>query len=43
MFMVSFREKYKNSLDTSLKNEDEISTATLRLILAAIKRSRYPV
>ena len=37
MFMVSFRENIKNSLDTSLKNRDEISTATLRLILAAIK------
>ena len=35
--MVSFRENIKNSLDTSLKNRDEISTATLRLILAAIK------
>ena len=35
--MVSFRENIKNSLDTSLKNRDEISTATLGLILAAIK------
>ena len=37
MFMVSFRENIKNSLDKSLKDRDEISTATLRLILAAIK------
>ena len=35
--MVSLRENIKNSLDTSLKKRDEISTATLRLILAAIK------
>ena len=35
--MVSFRENIKNSLDKSLKERDEISTATLRLILAAIK------
>ena len=35
--MVSFRENIKNSLDKSLKDRDEISTATLRLILAAIK------
>ena len=31
--MVSFRENIKNSLDKSLKERDEISTATLRLIL----------
>ena len=35
--MVSLRENIKNSLDTSLKKRDEVSTATLRLILAAIK------
>ena len=36
MFMVSFRENIKNSLDKSLKDRDEISSATLWLILAAI-------
>jgi hypothetical protein len=35
--MVSLRENIKNSLDTSLKKRDEVSTATLRLILAAVK------
>ena len=35
--MVSLRENIKNSLDTSLKKRDEVSTATLRLVLAAIK------
>ena len=35
--MVSLRENIKKSLDTSLKKRDEVSTATLRLILAAIK------
>ena len=35
--MVSLRENIKNSLDSSLKKRDEVSTATLRLILAAIK------
>ena len=35
--MISLRENIKNSLDTSLKKRDEVSTATLRLILAAIK------
>ena len=35
--MISLRENIKNSLDSSLKKRDEVSTATLRLILAAIK------
>ena len=35
--MISLRENIKNSLDTSLKKRDEVSTATLRLILAAVK------
>tara|TARA_B100000686_G_C16775020_1_gene967843 strand:+ start:139 stop:600 length:462 start_codon:yes stop_codon:yes gene_type:complete len=35
--MESLREKLKKSLDQNLKNRDEIGTATLRLVVAAIK------
>ena len=35
--MESLREKLKKSLDQNLKNRDEIGTATLRLVIAAIK------
>ena len=35
--MESLRENLKKSLDQNLKNRDEIATATLRLVLAAIK------
>ena len=35
--MTSLRDKIKLSLDTNLKNREEIATSTVRLILAAIK------
>ena len=35
--MTSLRDKIKLSLDTNLKNREEIATSTIRLILAAIK------
>ena len=37
--MTSLRENIKKSLDDNLKKRDNIATATLRLILAAIKDS----
>ena len=37
--MTSLRENIKKSLDDNLKKRDDIATATLRLILAAIKDS----
>ena len=37
--MTSLREHIKKSLDDNLKKRDNIATATLRLILAAIKDS----
>ena len=37
--MVSLRDGFKLSLDKSLKNRDSTATATLRLIIAAIKDS----
>ena len=37
--MVSLRDSFKLSLDKSLKNRDSTATATLRLIIAAIKDS----
>ena len=37
--MSSLRENIKKSLDDNLKKRDDIATATLRLILAAIKDS----
>ena len=37
--MTSLRENLKKSLDDNLKKRDDIATATLRLILAAIKDS----
>ena len=35
--MSSLRENIKVSLDESLKKREDVATATLRLILAAIK------
>tara|TARA_B100001121_G_scaffold277562_1_gene267566 strand:+ start:106 stop:567 length:462 start_codon:yes stop_codon:yes gene_type:complete len=37
--MTSLRENIKKSLDDNLKKRDNVATATLRLILAAIKDS----
>ena len=37
--MTSLRENIKKSLDDNLKKRDNIATATLRLILAAVKDS----
>ena len=37
--MTSLRENIKKSLDDNLKKRDDIATATLRLILAAVKDS----
>ena len=37
--MTSLRENIKKSLDDNLKKRDDVATATLRLILAAIKDS----
>ena len=37
--MSSLRENIKKSLDDNLKKRDDIATATLRLILAAVKDS----
>ena len=37
--MTSLREYIKKSLDDNLKKRDDIATATLRLILAAVKDS----
>ena len=37
--MTSLRENIKRSLDDNLKKRDNIATATLRLILAAVKDS----
>ena len=37
--MTSLRENIKKSLDDNLKKRDDIATATLRLVLAAIKDS----
>jgi len=37
--MTSLRENIKKSLDDNLKKRDDVATATLRLILAAVKDS----
>ena len=39
MLMIKIREQIKSSLDSYLKKRDEIATATMRLVLAAIKDS----
>ena len=37
--MSKIREQIKSSLDSYLKKRDEIATATMRLVLAAVKDS----